>query len=44
MPDFYTDRHDEAGLQGLSNCREQDRVREIAAAPSIVKSPLSETT
>ena len=25
MPDFYTDRHDEAGLQGLSNCREQDK-------------------
>ena len=36
MPDLYMDRHDEAGLQGLSNCREQDRVREIAAAPSKV--------
>ena len=25
MPDLYTDRHDEAGLQGLSNCKEQDK-------------------
>ena len=25
MPDLYTDRHDEAGLQGLSNCEEQDK-------------------
>ena len=25
VPDLYTDRHDEAGLQGLSNCKEQDK-------------------
>ena len=25
MPDLYTDRHDEAGLQGLGDCKEQDK-------------------
>ena len=25
MPDLYTDRHDYAYLQGLGNCKEQDK-------------------
>ena len=25
MPDLYTDRHDEVGLQGLGNSKEQDK-------------------
>ena len=25
MPDLYTDRHDEAGLQGPGDCKEQDK-------------------
>ena len=25
MPDLYTDMHDEAGLQGLDNCKEQHK-------------------
>ena len=25
MPDLYTDRHDQAGLQGLGDCKEQGK-------------------